>query len=596
MKRRLFLSAALACLSGVLPRWSSAASQPLSRVRPGAPGWPSRVDWEGLRALVKDRLIAVASPITPCIGSTDRSRTAAVFARLRNPYYLGDEAGLTQALGWVDAWTSRPSVYAVAAETAADVATAVNFARAHRLRLVVKGGGHSYHGASSAADSLLIWTRRLNAITVHDAFVAQDCSTPQTAVSIGAGALWGQAYDTVARGAGRYVQGGGCLTVGVAGLVQGGGFGPFSKTYGLAAASLIEVQIVTADGEIRIANACTNADLFWAIKGGGGGSFGVVTRLTLRTHDFPAFFGGVFATIKASSAEAFRRLIDRTVSFYAEALFNPQWGEQINFRPGHELGIAMVFQGLEQMQAEELWRPFFDWVKASPQHYAFAQEPAILAAPARDFWSPAFLKSLPGLVMEDDRAGAPEGNLFWASNREEAGQVFHGYQSRWLSASLLAGDRQSPLAEALFRASRHWNISLHFNKGLAGAPSEAIAAARDTAMNPQVLDAFALAISGAAGPPAYPGVPGYEPDVATARREAEAVKKAMQELRELAPEAGSYVSESDFFEEHWQKAFWGNNYDRLLQVKNRYDPDGLFVVHHGVGSEVWSADGFTRSD
>lgn len=596
MKRRSFLCAVLACLSGVLPRWSSAANRPLSRVRPGERGWPSRADWEGLRALVKDRLVAVVSPITPCIGSRDSSRSTAVFARLRNPYYLGDEAGLTQSLGWVDAWTSRPSVYAVAAETTADIVAAVNFARAHRLRLVVKGGGHSYHGASSAADSLLVWTRRLNTITAHDAFVAQGCSTAHPAVSIGAGALWGQSYDTVARDAGRYVQGGGCLTVGVAGLVQGGGFGPFSKTYGLAAASLIEAEIVTADGKIRIANACTDADLFWAIKGGGGGSFGVVTRLTLRTHDFPAFFGGVFATIKASSAEAFRRLIDRIVSFYAEALFNPQWGEQMSFRPGHELGIAMVFQGLEQAQAESLWRPFFDWVKASPQDFTFTQQPAILAAPARDFWSPAFLKSLPGLVLEDDRPEAPEGNLFWASNREEAGQVFHGYQSRWLSASLLAADRQASLAEALFRAARYWNISLHFNKGLAGAPPGAIAAARDTAINPQVLDAFALAIAGASGPPAYPGVPGYEPDVAMARREAEAVKRAMQELRDLAPEAGSYGAESDFFEEHWQNAFWGSNYDRLLQVKNRYDPDGLFVVHHGVGSEVWSADGFTRSE
>jgi FAD/FMN-containing dehydrogenase len=67
--------------------------------------------------------------------------------------------------------------------------------------------------------------------------------------------------------------------VGVAGLIQSGGFGGFSKAYGLAAASLLEAEIVTADGAVRIANACTNPDLFWGIKGGGGGSLGVVTRL-----------------------------------------------------------------------------------------------------------------------------------------------------------------------------------------------------------------------------------------------------------------------------------------------------------------------------
>jgi FAD/FMN-containing dehydrogenase len=68
----------------------------------------------------------------------------------------------------------------------------------------------------------------------------------------------------------------------------------------------------------------------------------------------------------------------------------------------------------------------------------------------------------------------------------------------------------------------------------------------------------------------------------------------MAELRKVVPEPGSYVSESDFFEKQWQRAFWGGNYGRLLSIKNKYDPDGLFIVHHGVGSEAWSADGFTR--
>ena len=94
-------------------------------------------------------------------------------------------------------------------------------------------------------------------------------------------------YNAVTTEAGRYVQGGGCATVGVAGLVLGGGFGSFSKRYGMAGAALLEAEIVTADGAVRIANACTNPDLFWALKGGGNGSFGVVTRLTLRTRELP---------------------------------------------------------------------------------------------------------------------------------------------------------------------------------------------------------------------------------------------------------------------------------------------------------------------
>ena len=68
----------------------------------------------------------------------------------------------------------------------------------------------------------------------------------------------------------------------------------------------------------------------------------------------------------------------------------------------------------------------------------------------------------------------------------------------------------------------------------------------------------------------------------------------MGELLKLVPQAGSYLNESDFFESDWQQSFWGANYGRLLSVKKQYDPDGLFFVHHGVGSEQWSDDGFTR--
>ena len=91
-------------------------------------------------------------------------------------------------------------------------------------------------------------------------------------MTVEAGALWGHAYDAVTTRAGRYVQGGGCMSVGVAGLVQSGGFGSFSKNFGTAAAALVQAEVVTADAVVRIANACINPELFWGLKGGGGGS------------------------------------------------------------------------------------------------------------------------------------------------------------------------------------------------------------------------------------------------------------------------------------------------------------------------------------
>ena len=72
------------------------------------------------------------------------------------------------------------------------------------------------------------------------------------------------------------------------------------------------------------------------------------------------------------------------------------------------------------------------------------------------------------------------------------------------------------------------------------------------------------------------------------------IDQATDELRRVAPQPGSYVSESNYFNKSWQQAYFGTHYPRLRAVKKKYDPEGLLFVHHGVGSEDWSADGFTR--
>ncbi|MFO1081289.1 MAG: FAD-binding oxidoreductase [Reyranellaceae bacterium] len=596
MNRRTLLSGATAtALLGGHPTTTGARAQaPFRRVRPSDADWPSAERWRALAQQVGGRLAPVPSPWKAC--AADSAACDSLFKKLRNPFFIGDDPALTQTLGWVDAWTSQPSAWAVAAESARDVAAAVDFARAQRLRLVVKGGGHSYLGTSNAADSLLVWTRRMKEIVLHDAFVGDGCdgrAEPVPAVSLGAGVLWGQAYDAVTTRAGRYVQGGGCTTVGVAGLIQSGGFGSFSKRYGLAAAGLLEAELVTADGQVRTVNACREPDLFWGLKGGGGGSLGIVTRLTLRTHELPASFGGVQLAVKARTDEAYRRLIGQVVDFYADRLCNPSWGEQIAVRPDNTLDVAMVFQGLAQAEAEAIWRPFLDSLAGQPD-LALAGTPRIVALPARLLWNPLALKAIPGLIVADDRPEAPAGNFIWGGDAEQVGQVLQAYQSTWLPGGLLAPESRPRLAQALFEASRHRRVSLHFNKGLAGAPAEAVAAARDTATNPAAAEAFALAICAGSAPPAYPGIAGHEPDVARARDAAARVERAMQVLRRLVSAPASYVSESDYFEADWQNAYWGPNYPRLRAVKERYDPEGLFFVHHGVGSEAWSADGFVR--
>lgn len=504
---------------------------------------------------------------------------------------------LTQTCGWLNAWTAQPSAYAVAAQETADVVAAVKFARHNNLRLVIKGGGHSYIGGSNAPDSLMIWMHEMKGIVIHEAFVAHGCSErdpPEAAVSLGPGAIWIEAYNEVTTRHGRYVQGGGCATVGVPGLVLGGGFGSYSKNFGTAAASLIEAEIVTADGSVQLANRCTNRDLFWALKGGGGGTFGVVTRVTLRTHALPKSFGFAVMTIRAASDGAFERLVRRFVDFYAEKLHNPHWGEIVNFKRENILDVQMSFQGLGQRETEELWQPFIKWIGDAGGAFTFEASPVIRAIPASKRWDTAFIRKLaPAAILSDDRPGKG-GNVYWSANRSEAGHFIYGYASVWLPSSLLQPERRQRLAQGLIAAARQSSIELHFQKGLAGGAEEAITRTKDTCMNPTVIDAFALAIAGSEGPPAFPGLKGHEPSIADARKNADAVSKAVHEIQELAPDGGSYVAESDYFLPRWQRAYWGMNYPRLLAIKKKYDPTGLFFVHQGVGSEDWSADGFTR--
>jgi FAD/FMN-containing dehydrogenase len=598
MNRRTFLKTSGAAALLPLSPPGLFASSVSCRRRPSDAGWPSREAWKRLNDAVGGNLIPVDFPITACKSGPDSAECKQLFDNLKNPYYLGDQPGVTQTLGWIDAWATKPSIYALAARSAKDIAAAVNFARENHLRLVVKGGGHSYQGTSNAPDSLLIWTRRMHDITMHADFVPQGCKrshSPQRAVTLGAGAIWMQAYDAVTTKAGAYVQGGGCTTVGVAGLIQSGGFGSFSKHYGMAAAGLLEAEVVTADGKVRIANACTNSDLFWALKGGGGGTFGAVSKLTLRVRDLPEFAGGANFTIRASSDDGYRRLIRHFVDFYRKALFNDHWGEQAHFSPDNKLEISMVHLGLDTEQSQKVWQPFLDWLAQSSTAYTIESPPEIGSMPFLHWWDVDWRKKHHHNVFKaDSRSSAGPIDVWWNGDSGQVGWVVWGFESLWMPASLLQDDSQGKLANALFSASRFSEVELHFNKGLAGSPSEAIEAAKDTAMNPAVYGAFALAIVADGQGPAYPGIPNHEPDIARGRKAADTVHRCMNELRAVASNGGAYVSESNFFESDFQHSYWGANYARLAEIKKKYDPDGVFLVHNGVGSEQWTPDGFAR--
>ena len=560
--------------------------EPSARCTPKQACWPSAAEWKQLGARLRGRLEQPRSPLAPCRSDSTGPACAAALRVLQNPFAIQDDPAGTQSAGMFGAWTAAPSAYAVVAAGASDVAAAVSFAREHRLRLVIKGTGHDYLGRSSAPDSLLVWTHEMRRITMHDAFVAHGChgQAGAPAVTVEAGTRWLEAYKEVTVKGGRYVQGGGCTSVGAAGgFTQGGGFGSWSKKYGTAAGNVVEAEVVTADGQLVVANACQNQDLFWALRGGGGGTFGVVTRLTMRTHALPSHFGFMFGEIKAKSDEDFRQLIARFLAFYRETLSNESWGEQVSVRGDNSLRLSMSFQGMSGPEADKVWLPLRAWIDQQPDR--FTMKTQALALPADKMWDRALIeKNVPEAIRPDDRAHVTEKLYWWTNNQDEVSTYWYTYQSRWIPLDRFEGAEAEKLAAAFFEASRHRSFDLHFNKGLAGASAEALQRNRETSMNPAVERAAALVIAAATGD-GFPGVPGHEPDTAEAKTQKARVTAAMAVIRRATPGAGSYVNETDYFEPDWQRAFWGDNYPRLLAIKRKVDPGNLFTCHHCVGSE-----------
>jgi len=196
----------------------------------------------------------------------------------------GEEGWEDAALIWNAMAATMPALV-VQPSSARDVAAAVAFAREHGLLVSVKGGGHNIGGTGIAEDSLTLDMSGMRQLSVD----------PQARVAhVGPGCRL-QDVDRATQAYGLATVLGFISEVGVAGLTLGGGLGYLTRRFGWAVDNLVEVDVVTADGEIRTANRTENADLFWALRGGGG-NFGVVTRFTFRLHEVgPTVFGGLIA-------------------------------------------------------------------------------------------------------------------------------------------------------------------------------------------------------------------------------------------------------------------------------------------------------------
>ncbi|GAQ67171.1 FAD-binding oxidoreductase [Streptomyces scabiei] len=213
---------------------------------------------------------------TGIVSRTSAADWSALARDLDGPLYRpGDKAWSTARQLYNTRFdTLKPTAVAYVAH-ADDIRTTLAYARAHDIKVSIRNGGHSYAGWSSGNGRLVVDVSKLNKIRASGGEAV-----------VGAGSKLIDVYRALAA-KGVTIPAGSCPTVGVSGLTLGGGHGVTSRAYGLTCDSLTQATLITADGKQLTANATTNKDLFWALRGAGNGNFGVVTELRFRTHPAP---------------------------------------------------------------------------------------------------------------------------------------------------------------------------------------------------------------------------------------------------------------------------------------------------------------------
>jgi hypothetical protein len=193
----------------------------------------------------------------------------------------------------------------------------------------------------------------------------------------------------------------------------------------------------------------------------------------------------------------------------------------------------------------------------------------------RHMWDAAFFRSMRRASSARTIVPAPRrANVAWAGDLEQVGWFIHAYKSAWLARRVAAGRRAGKARRCDLRSDAALERRPALQQGPGRCAAAEIAAATRHGDEPAGAGRFRARHHRRRRPPAFPGMSGTPRDPAEAREEAREVGRAMDALREVAPGAGAYVSESDYFQADWESAFWGGNAARLAAVKKAYDPMG----------------------
>ncbi|KAF8260277.1 FAD-binding domain-containing protein [Lactarius quietus] len=503
------------------------------RNQPGDPGYPTDSDWATLNDTIGGRLVTVVPSVEACreLGCTEAQWESGIFRQTipgaMNAYnweqHYTPPAELCLLNGTTCAQGDVP-LYAVNATTVQHIQAGILFSKAHDLRVVIKSSGHDYLGRSTAKNSLLLWTAYIRNVTFTDHFLV--CGVDQgSAVTVSAGIGLEELYAATEAQNKIYV-GGGAVTVSPAGgYIQGAGHSPFSPIYGLAADNFLALG-----GEPQLTPTFSPL-VFWALRGGGAGSWGVIIDATLRT--FPIF----------NATAHLVNVLTATVE---------QTGDLMTLHATH----------------------IKDWDNVRAGQYFFLGGSATnstLSLTTDEFTLTGYPNDIAGVT--DEAAGF---NLIMSSRLIPNSVYLHSPSSVGAAYKRLLY-QGSLRSSAPLRPKPRLTIDVGQVSANADIDSAILPAWRTAKTHIVATQYWDDSLSA--------------PDVLEFRRNFTSTVRPV--LADLAggPSSGSYSNEADVLEPNFQVTFYGSNYARLERIKAIYDPNDLFIVRTGVRSEFWDADG-----
>jgi FAD/FMN-containing dehydrogenase len=417
---------------------------------------------------------------------------------------------------------------------AQDVSLALAFAKANSLPLTARSGGHGYTG-NSTTTGMVIDVGPMSAITVGSG-----------TATIGAGAKLVDIYDQLSN-QGVCIPSGSCPTIGIAGITQGGGIGVVDRAYGLTCDSLVSAQVVLADGTVVTADANTHADLFWALRGGGGGNFGIVTSMTFNTFatsdvtSFSASFAWTDAAAVLAAWQAWPQTLPDTV-----------WSGMVlaTSSPTPVIEVSGMFLGTDTDFAP-IWAQFLAAAGATPTSYS---------AQVQSFHD-AILSSCSGETIS-------QCHLASETSDGEVGRASFVASSDFFNTELPSAGIQALLAAVNVQEAAEVGVLVIMD--LMGGAINRVAPDATAFVHRSAIFSAQYYISGPVG--------------VTAQQvsQAQAIVSGFRTAMSTWSSGEAYQNYLDAGLANWQQAYYGANYARLVQVKAAYDPTQVFKPAQGI--------------